>query len=193
MPQINLLKQTHRNTDWQDKAPSLLVKIFAVVLLVVIGYYIYLFLDARSLDNQTTEVRQKISSNQNKILNFNRHDELITRQGQLKELTNILQNHIYWTSFLPELAKVTLKTASYFSLNVLSDGNMALSVSVPDYRNVDKFIQVFDQPEFNKYFDSLRVGGVAQVQNSKGLVTTFDAKFKFNTEMLKYNFGSNSQ
>jgi hypothetical protein len=188
VPQINLLKQTRNTTGFPERFPHYLAMFFVVVLLGILGYYTWLFVRIRFVTNETAAVEATIRSNQAKIVNFERHHELLTRQGQLKELTALIQNHIHWDFFLPELARITLNTASYTQVGVLSDGNVSLNVTVPDYRNVDKYLQVFDSPFFNEHFSNVSIGSLSQTQSDEGLVTTFDAQMKFNTGMLKYNF-----
>lgn len=193
MPQINLLKQTHSTTNYADKLPGILVKVFGLILLLVVGYYVSLIMRVSSLSKRADELNRQIATMQQHIAEFTRKPELVTRQGQLKELNALIQNHIYWNSFLPELARVTLVTASYNGLDALSDGTMTLSSSVPTYAELDKYLQVFDRPEFNANFSDLKISGVNQMQDGDSASIAFRLSMKFNTAMLKYNFGQNNK
>ncbi len=109
MPQINLLKQTHNTIDWGDKVPGFILKLAVLFLLVAIGYYVWLFITLNGVNKQIASAQVEIVNKQREIANLKRQQELATRQGQLKELNTLISNHIYWSAFLSELARVTLR------------------------------------------------------------------------------------
>ncbi len=186
MAQINLLKQNTTGAVTQ-KIPSLIAKLLGVVFIAAIGYYAWLFFEMRSVERQSKDIEQQISKEKGSIVEVKQRDELLTRQLQLKELGSLMQAHTYWSSLLPELAKVTLKTASYTSIHAANDGELSLVVNVPGVAELDKFLQVFDRSEFNENFSDVSIGSISKTQDQGSLYTTFEVRMKFNPALLRYS------
>lgn len=185
MAEINLLKQSAPKTSLVEYLPSFLTKFFVGVLLALVVYYGWVYVQGRSVAAETEKVQSEIAKEQQAISQKPRRDELITRQGQLSELERILEAHQLWSRLLPELGRVTLKTATYSTIKALSDGTMSVTVTVPSTADLDKFLQVFDDPRLSQNFSNLKVGSVTSVQKGGVLVTSFDVRMKFNPGLLK--------
>ncbi len=185
MPQINLLKQTSEERRWQEIIPSIAVKVLAAAVIALVAYYAWIYVRTNRANAEALSLSNEIAASQADVANIKRSDELFVRQNQLKELSTIINNHLYWANLLPELARVTLNSASFTRLNAQSSGLLTMQVSVPNYQELDKFIQVFDLPEFNKNFSDLRITSMTEVQTAAGMNVTCGIELKFNPNLLK--------
>jgi hypothetical protein len=190
MANINLLST--------DNAPSsasvtrrlarLIAQLLALVLLAVFAYYGYLQYSARTTAKELQEVKEKTAQAQRDALGNKDRLELITRQGQLQSLDKLIKAHVSWSYLLPELARVSLRTASYTSVEAAAGGKMILTATLPDYKEVDKFLQIFDLPEYNEQFSDVKVMSVTKAQQGANLVTQLKIQLTFNPEFIKNRF-----
>lgn len=164
------------------------VRVLAVGLFALIIYYGWLNYSSSKLTKEILTTQQKLKQEANDALAISQRDEVLTRQLQLKTLQGAIGQHVYWSQLLPELARVTLKTASYTSLKVGDDSTLSLNASVPTLGDLDKYLQVFDRPEFNKYFSNVRIGGYSKAQGIEGGPgrLTFDVVMNFDPSVLSY-------
>ncbi len=187
MPQINLLKQNSSAGASWDQVITWVFRLFLAVFVGIVVYWGWLWYSNYSLGNKIMAAEQTISEQKSEVAKDNGRQELLLRQQQLKELEKLLDSHLYWSQLMPELARVTLKNASYASIKGLSDGNLTLSVVVPSTEDLDKFLQVFDETvKFNKYFSNLRIGPINKIQSGQGLSTKFDVRMNYDPNLLKY-------
>lgn len=193
MAQINLLKQSNNNEALSGIFSSVVVKVLIVVLVVLIGYYGWVAWQIRNTNNDIAQATKSIQDANQAIAGIQGKDELVTRQGQLKELGTIIANHPYWSAFLAELARVTLKTASYLSIQTLDDGHVSLIVSVPAMADLDKFLQVFNDPDFNQNFSDIKIDSVGTVQKADKIYYQFGVKMQYDTGLLQYSAQSKGQ
>src|SRR5258708_27117170 len=135
-----------------------------VVGLATLLYYGWTIYQVKKANQEITDIQRQISDSSASIQNQQGKEELFTRQGQLKELDNIINKHVYWTQLMPELARVTLKTATYSNLTIGGDGTINLDAAVPTLADLDKFMQVFDLPVFNNNFSDVRIGSFHEEQ-----------------------------
>jgi cell division protein FtsL len=185
MAQINLLKQKTASQNFWEILPSLLVKILVLVVVVIIGYYGWLYLQINSINKSIAQEQKDFSEAGQQVNAITSRNEIYTRQAQLQQLNSLIGKHLYWSNIFPVLAEVTLKKASYSSIKITKDGTLTLSVTVPDLDSVDKFIQVFDQPEFYKNFSNLKLGAFHQIGNNQPGFQ-FEAVLDFSQSILKY-------
>ena len=186
MAQINLLKQTSNTGNFWSSGPKIFVRLFLLVLLALVGYYVWLYIDLSSTGNQITSEQNKINADQQAALSIPNRDELFTRQQQVKDLESLIGGHVYWSQFFPELAKVTLKNASYSNMSVSTAGDLTLSATVPTLEDLDKYMQVFDQPEFNKNFYDVRIAGFTKIQSKTSTAVQFSVRMKYNGGIIQY-------
>jgi len=185
MAQINLLKQKTVSQNFWERFPSLLVKILIFVVVVLIGYYAWLYLQVYNVEKSIAQEQRDLSVAGQQVSSIGNRNEIYTRQAQLQQLDGLISKHLYWSHIFPVLANVTLKKSSYSSIKITKDGIINLSVTVPDLDSVDKFIQVFDQPEFYQNFSNLKLGAFHQAGgNQPGF--QFEATLDFNQAILKY-------
>jgi hypothetical protein len=191
--QINLLKQNVSvGSQLQKDIPKFLVRLFLIILVGIIGYYGWLFFQAKSLDSQIAETNVKINSEQQSGLTEKNRNELMTRQQQLKSLNGLVASHSYWSQLFKPLADATLKNASYSNLQVSLDGGLSLSVAVPTLEDLDKYMQIFDLPQFNQNFSNVIIGGFTKVDSKNSTGVQFQAKMKFDPKLIQYKDPNNN-
>lgn len=186
MAQINLLKQKKATIDIWQVVTSLTVKLLAVVLVLLVCYYIYLFIQAKNTENNISVVESKIQDDRKALAVITNRDELFTRQQQLTELQSLLKSHEYWSGLLPVLKVSTLNQANYAAIRALADGNISMTLSVPSVEELDKFLQVFDLPAVYKNFSDVRIGSIAKSQTVNGIATSVEVRMKYNPAILQY-------
>ncbi len=186
MPQINLLQQQKKSPDelWRSVS-AWSVKILLMALVLLAAYYIYLIFAANSKNQSITGIEQQLLSQQQDLNQVPGKEELFTRQQQLQQLLALVAGHPYWSNLLPALASATLKTANFISFQAMNDGTITLSVSVPSTQDLDKFLQVFDLPEFNQNFYDIKVGSIGKTQVGNQLLTQFNVNMSYNPNLLK--------
>ncbi len=183
--QINLLKQQSPFAV-SGNVLSIVNKLIIVVILALVGYFGWAYFQVKTVKKQVVSLNSDIA---NKKIEFNqtsRSDELITRQAQVKEFSNLINSHVYWSQLLPEIAKVTLKQATYLSMQTDSKHVLSMSVQLPNMVELDKFLQVFNSPTLNKYFRDVKIGGVSKVQEDDLSLIKAEITFDFNPEIIKY-------
>ena len=191
MAQINLLKQQKESTsDILQTVTSISVKVLAFALLAVVMYYGYLYFNARAKTKKISDIQATIAAEQKDLGDPAERSKLFTRQQQLQELMKLVSSHPYWSSLLPVLAKSTLNSANYMKIQALTDGTLSLSVTVPSNEDLDKYLQVFDLPQFYNNFYDIRIGSISKTQVGNTLMTQFDVTMKFNTAILQKNGGA---
>jgi len=191
LAQINLLKQQKESTsDILQTVTSISVKVLAFALLAVVVYYGYLYFNARAKTKKISDIQATIAAEQKDLGDPAERSKLFTRQQQLQELMKLVSSHPYWSSLLPVLAKSTLNSANYMKIQALTDGTLSLSVTVPSNEDLDKYLQVFDLPQFYNNFYDIRIGSISKTQVGNTLMTQFDVTMKFNTAILQKNGGA---
>ena len=187
MAQINLLKQKKNTSDIWQTVTSLGIKLFAVILLCLLGYYIFLFIQAKKISSNISNIEFQIQTDRKSLANLSKRDELFTRQQQLQLLQGLVKSHSYWSGLLPVLKDVTLKKADYSNIRAVNDGTIALTVNVPTIEDFDRYLQVFDLPKYYKNFYDLHIGGISRNQIGDGLQVSVNVQMRYNPELLQYS------
>lgn len=186
MAEINLLQTENPAVDQGFGVVTRLVaKILSVILVVVVlvyvGLYVYGWLNGKRL----TSIKSDIQTAQSEALANKDRQELVTRQEQLGNLETLIDNHLYWSHLLPELARVTLKSARYTEIEASSDGKLNLAVTLPSYEEVEKYMQIFDLPEYNQQFSNVRILSIETVQADTSIEIQLRLELNFNPEYIK--------
>ena len=187
MAQINLLKQSTGPKDYKQITNKVLVWVFLAVFVGLIGYYGYLFFQSYQYSSQTTQIQAKITSDNAAALAVPGREELLTRQLQIKTLQSLIASHLYWSQIFAPLACVTLKKASYSSLKVGQGQDMILTTTVPDLNSLDEYEQVFNYPEFNKYFYNIDIEGFSKIQEQNSSAIQFVVDMQFDPSLAQYS------
>lgn len=83
---------------------------------------------------------------------------------------------------------MTLKTASYDSMQVNpADSSLQLTAEVPSLQELDKYMQVFDLPEFNNYFSNVRIGSFGTTQSASGNAVRFTVVMNYDPSLVQYH------
>ena len=181
MAEINLLQKTSSSPTFSfgHLLTSVVVKVIFLVFLAAVGYYGYLFYQVKSTTSQILNVQNDIKKKQDEIRKFEQRDEILTRQGQVKELKELYRTQPVWSRFLPELARFTLRSATFLSINAQAvDGKVNFAAQVPGYAELDKFLGVFDLPEYNRCIADLKLNSISKVQAEDTFETKFDVTLK---------------
>ena len=160
------------------------VRFLLLVILALVGYYVYLLYSIHGQNTTMTNTEQQIQADQQDLSKVSGRDELLTRQQQLKQLMSLVGGHAYWTRLFPALAQVTLNSANFLSIQTLPDGSLSMSGTVPSNEDLDKFLQVFDLPEFNKDFYDVKISSLGKAQVGNQLLVQFTVNMKYNPALL---------
>jgi hypothetical protein len=191
--QINLLKQSSTGGDISKNIPKFLIWVFLVILALLLCYYGWLFSESKSMDNKIAAAETKINNdNQTMAAPSSGKDELLTRQQQLQILSGLISGHVYWSQIFKPLADATLKNASYSSLAVGAGQDLTLSVTVPTLEDLDKYMQIFNLPEFNQNFSNVDIGGFSKVQGKNTTSIQFQVKMQYDPKIIQYQAPSNN-
>ena len=192
MAQINLLKtQKTSSADPWRIVMSIMVKVLGLLLLILVLYYGYLLFQTSKQNKNIVVLQTKIASDRKELAGTADRDQLLTRQQQLLALQNLVKQHPYWSALLPVLQAATLKSSSYTQLQALQDGTLTLSLRVPDTTELDKFLQVFDLPQFYKNFYNVHIGSIGRTQVGNTLMTSVEVRMQYNTDLLQYKAPTN--
>lgn len=135
--------------------------------------------------------QEAIIAKQKQILADPNRRQLLVRQGQLQAAGDLVDEHKYWSRLLPELARVTLKNASYISFSADTNNTARMSVTVPSYKDFDQFLQVFDLEDFSKHFSNVTVSSVGKYQQGDAQSVRFDIVLKYDSAFLKGSSAGN--
>ncbi len=185
MSEINLLETQSTFHQVKEKGKRWILRIATMVFILTLGLYGYLFYSDWSGQRQIAEHQQVISETQASLENNQQRSELITRQGQLQSASDLIDAHLFWSGLLPELARVTLASAEYSTLETTEEGDLNLTVTVPTYAEAEKYLQVFDLPEYNRYFSNVRVMSLSRSQKDNILQTQMRLQLTMDPELLK--------
>jgi hypothetical protein len=186
MAQINLLKQTNTTHNYGNATAKILVRVLLVVLVGLLAYYAWLFIDLKKTNADIAAMEEKVIGEKQAVLDIKNRNQLYTRQMQVQNLEKLVGAHTYWSGFFPEIARVTLKTAGYKNLTVRSDGTLVLGAVVPTLADLAKYMQVFDHPDFNKNFSNVKIGSFSQVQNDEATTIEFQVNMDFDPAIIQY-------
>lgn len=186
MSEINLLgSDSAVNNVSSGMVPKLVARILMIALAVAVLIYIILYIVNYTTNSNLTTAQAQIQAVQSQALGNKERNELVTRQEQLLELDTLIDNHVYWSYLLPEVARVTLKSAKYSEITARSDGKMELSVNLPSYADVEKFMQIFDLPQYNQQFSNVRIVAIDNTQNGSTIETKLRLELTFEPSFIK--------
>lgn len=185
MAQINLLTSDAKQPSNGGGVVSIAAKVLIAILILAVVWYGYLFISVNRTGKDIENTKNDIAQAQSSILADQGRAELLTRQSQLKDATNLISGHIYWSNLFDELPKSTLQGVSYRAITTTHDGTVTVEFSVPSYEDLDKFLQVFDLPEYNKNFSNIKLLSISKAQEGSSLQIAVKMQLTFNTAALK--------
>lgn len=186
MPDINLLQSNIDESGINSSAFTRAIARFMMFLVVVVILaYVAMVFDSWNTNRKLVTVNEKTQTLQAAAMSNTDRDELVTRQEQLSELGTLIDDHVYWSYLLPELGRITLKTAKYTEIDASRDGKLTLVANLPSYEDIDKFMQIFDLPEYNEEFSNVRIVSIGKVQDGDKIETELRVQLTFNPEFIK--------
>lgn len=186
MSEINLLGSDSSGSSVNSGVLSKVVaRVVFFLLFLSVSTYIVLSVVNYTTNRSLETAQKQIQAVQAQALGNKDRNELVTRQEQLKELDTLVDNHVYWSYLLPELARITLKSASYTEITAKADGKMQLSVVLPSYADIEKFMQIFDLPQYNQQFSNVRIVGIDNTQSGSAIQTKLRLELTFNPSYIK--------
>jgi hypothetical protein len=185
MADINLLSTDSQKFSFSQAGTGAAVKILAGVLILVVAYYGYLRWQVSRVGKSTQTVQAKTRQVESDTINNKQRAEVVTRQGQVNDLDGLIKNHVYWSGLLPELARVTLKSASYAAFDADTAGTMNLTAIVTTYADADKIIQVFDLPQFNQQFSDVKILSLSKIEEEGQVKIKLILQLKFNPTFIR--------
>ncbi len=186
MSEINLLHSDAVSGESSGGYIATIVsRVLLVLLIVAVIGYAFLYIYGWSTEKTLTNVKQQVQTLQSEALANTDRNELVTRQEQIIELETLISEHVYWSYLLPELARVTLRSAQYTDIEATKDGKLNLAVSLATYPDVEKYMQIFDLPEYNQQFSNVRILGIDTVQKEASIEILLRLQLNFNPEYIK--------
>ncbi len=186
MAEINLLKAENSVVDQGfGFVARLIAKLLMLILVLVFASYIGLYIYNKSNVKKLESIRSDIKNAQQEALDKKERNELLVRQEQVNKLEVLVDNHLYWSGLLTELARVTLKSAQYTAIEAKSDGKLNLTVTLPTYGEVEKYMQIFDLPKYNEEFSNVRIVNIGTVQTDSSILTQLRLELLFDPDFIK--------
>ena len=155
------------------------------LLIIVVVAYAIIYVHTWRSNTKLVEVKQQVQTLQQEALADNGRNELVTRQQQLAELETLISDHVYWSYLLPELSRVTLKSARYSRIEADKNGTLNLTVILSSYSDVEKYMQIFDLPEYNQQFSNIRITNIGTAQKDTAVEVELRLQLTFNAEYIK--------
>lgn len=186
MAEINLLQnrieESGVNTSPIARAVAKILMLLVIVAIAVYGFL--LFTNWRT-KTKLVAVNQKIQTVQAAAIANKDRQELVTRQEQLSELETLIDKHTYWSYLLPELARVTIKTAKLTEIDAKDNGKLSLTATLSTYEDIEKFLQIFDLPEYNQQFSNVKIESINRIISESSVATELRLQLTFNPEYIK--------
>jgi len=184
MAEINLLGTDRQQQQKRKNFGSLITAIFVILLVLLFAFYGYLLLRGRQLGTDTTELQAQIAQAEQDIRNNSEKNQLFTRQAQLADLQKLLRDHLNWSRIVPELSRVTLRSTAYTDFSSEDDGTIVMTLDAPNFVELDKFLQVFDLPQYAQNVSDVRIRSISKAQEDDSLRLRAKIEFTYNKDSL---------
>ncbi|MBX4205143.1 MAG: PilN domain-containing protein [Candidatus Doudnabacteria bacterium] len=143
MQEINLLQNKVKDRTLQfERSNRLVMVFFSLLLLLEIGAVAGLFFLIKSTDAKTQDVIKANLQTQAEM-NTNQKD-LVKAQGfqaQLKNVRSLIDNHIYWSAFLDQLAKITPTKVQFRTVTgSVADNKLHVEGVAQSYQDVGRVL-----------------------------------------------------
>ena len=153
--------------------------IAVIIFEVAIGAVLFIFKQSTdqkkdAIVEHNTQTQTKLSTQQNELTPAK------ALQAQLKNLSRLVDSHLYWTNFFDELSQTTLKTVQYTQLQADLAGTVYVEGLAANYADLGKLLLGLST---SKNFTDVRL--LSSSPNSgeiSGL--SFALNFKINPQLL---------
>jgi Tfp pilus assembly protein PilN len=143
MQEINLLQNKVKDRTLRyERSNRVVIGLFTLVLLLEIGAYggfYYLGINAKSqiaaIKTENTKIQNSMNNNQEQV-------KLAQGlQAQLKNIRTLLGGHVYWSSFLDQVAAVTPNKIQIHGINgSASDGKFHIEGVGQSYQDIGRLL-----------------------------------------------------
>lgn len=183
---VNLIPTSLTLRTWKQVIKSV---IWIIILSVVFNVLAYgaLYAWGQQIDNQTTEIDQKIKKVQASILNFEHlQDQISVLEDQITSVDWLLQRHIYWTKFFSLLEKYTLDDVYFQGFSAGINGNISLKANGPDITSAARQLKLLESEAAKELVSTVSVTRVTAA-GEQGYTFTID--LQLNNNLFYFNDG----
>lgn len=169
--------------DWRAKVIVLAGAILMPIFVIGAVYYGLLFYQ-KSAQAKNLAQEKKLSELEKNILQEESDlSQILAFQTKLKIVSQIFEQHIYWTNFFKFLEDNTIKDVYFINFDGDTSGNYVLAALAADYGSIAEQIKVLKS---NKKITSVSVNGGELAQESKSDKSL--VKFTLNFSVAKNIF-----
>ncbi|MBU1131102.1 hypothetical protein KJ840_03150 [Patescibacteria group bacterium] len=113
----------------------------------------------QNLESQFEQIDDQIALLEKDLDEFKgKEQEALIWSNRVEAARLLLERHIYWSKFFPELEKVTLPDIYYKNIGASSDGRVSLTAEAPDFTTLAKQYIVLEN---NKdIFPEMQISGI---------------------------------
>lgn len=142
MPEINLLRNQLKDTTVsRQRYYKIILTAVAVILMVELGLVMILAIINNQLQRRTASFNtENVKLQTNLDSKKNQVADAISFQAQLKNLRQVVDNHVYFSPFFDELSKHTFNKAQYIALSADTTGKIHLEGTVGSYTDLGKLL-----------------------------------------------------
>ncbi len=186
--EVNLIKDEVKiSFDWSKNLSILLIVLFISAAFIT---EIYL-----GLDLWEQEENQKVKALEDNIIVVNRDiskikamaDEALSYKDKSMELSRLLSEHIYWTSFFNWIEKNTLSTVKFDAFSGDTKGVYSFSAKALSYAEVSWQVKAFLNDPLVKKVEVASVNSAISKEKGKEANNgvSFSLSFELNPEIFK--------
>lgn len=169
--------------DWRAKVIVLVSAILMPIFVIGAVYYGLLFYH-KSTQAKNLAQEKKFSELEKNILQEESDlSKILAFQAKLKIVSQIFEQHLYWTNFFKFLEDNTIKDVYFVNFDGDTSGNYVLEALAADYGSIDEQVKVFKS---NKKITSVSVNGGELTKGDKSDKSL--VKFTLNFSVLKNIF-----
>jgi len=169
--------------DWRSKVIILVSAILMPIFVVGAVYYGLVFYQKSNQAKNLAQAQKFAELGQNIIKEESGVKEISGFQAQLKIVSQVFEQHLYWTNFFKFLEDNTIKDVYFINFDGDTSGNYIMNALAANYSSVSEQVNVFRN---NKKIIAVEANGgelVAENDTKKSLV-----KFTLNFSILKSIF-----
>lgn len=182
---VDLIPTAAKTRSWKQISKLLLVALIGSVIIVG-GFYGYLFFRAKSIEGQKNTKIDQITDLEQQILNYESLNKDISGLGdQIRYMHFLLSFHFYWSNFFDMLEKYTIPEVHYQGLSAGNSGALTLHAVADNFDSVAKQIKVLEQENAKEFVMATDVSGASYSESDDSV--TFDITLVLNPRLFVYD------
>ena len=172
--EVNLIKEDNGTSFDFAKNLSTLFLVFFIAALFILEIYFGLDWWQNEETSKTQVTEQKVSDLNREITTLNNQaDEAFRYRAKVTILSDLLGQHIYWTSFLSWLEKNTLSTVQYANLSGDVSGVYVFNATAKTYADASWQVKAFLNDPLTKDVKVSSVASSKTKENTKSGQVSF--------------------